>query len=108
MSMPIERIISADEEILRESGFYWREKDGVKILIARQLEDAGFINGFSTRLGGVSPFPENSLNLAGFKDDDRANIYENRRRFLDALDTRHKLALAFQSHGDNILRVDSP
>jgi YfiH family protein len=116
--MPIERIMeqssaanaqwSADEEILRESGFYWREKDGVKILIARQLEDAGFINGFSTRLGGVSPFPKDSLNLAGFKDDDRANIYENRRRFLAGLETRHKLALALQCHGDNILKVDSP
>jgi len=55
----------------------------------------------------VSPFPENSLNLAGFKDDTRENIYENRRRFLAALDTDHKLALAFQNHGDNILKVES-
>ena len=121
MSMPIERImelserpavaggstLSSEEELLQKAGFYWREKDGVKVLISRHLEDAGFINGFSTRLGGVSPFPENSLNLAGFKDDERENIYENRRRFLATLGTDHKLALAFQDHGDNILQVDS-
>ncbi len=99
---------SADETILRDTGFYWREKDGVKVLVSRQLEDAGFINGFSTRLGGVSPFPENSLHLAGFKDDDRENIYENRRRFLATLATDHHLALAFQDHGDNILKVEAP
>jgi YfiH family protein len=99
--------LSADEQILRDTGFYWREKDGVKILVARALEDAGFINGFSTRLGGVSPFPENSLNLAGFKDDERKNIYENRRRFMAALGTDHQLALAFQIHGDNILKIGS-
>ena len=78
------------------------------MLVSRALEDAGFINGFSTRLGGVSPFPENSLNLAGFKDDERENIYENRRRFLSAIATDHHLALAFQNHGDNILKIDTP
>ncbi|MBV9242383.1 MAG: laccase domain-containing protein, partial [Acidobacteria bacterium] len=85
---------SADDEILRAAGFYWREKDGVKILVSHSLEDAGFINGFSTRGGGVSPFPENSLNLAGFKDDERENIYENRRRFLWTLGGEYSLALA--------------
>ena len=117
MSMPIERIMaepssaggkpSADEEILRDAGFYWREKDDIKILVCRSLEDAGFVNGFSTRSGGVSPFPENDLNLAGFKDDAADNIYENRRRFLAALGTDSRLALAFQAHGDRFLKVDA-
>src|SRR5438270_8765015 len=117
MSMPIERIMeqpsaasarqSADEQILTDIGFYWREKEGVKVLVSRRLEDAGFVNGFSTRLGGVSPFPENSLNLAGFKDDEAENIYENRRRFLAALGIDYTLALAFQVHGNDILRVES-
>lgn len=115
--MPIERIMeqsavasgrwSADEEILKDSGFYWRDRDGVKILVCGPLEGAGFVNGFSTRIGGVSPFPKNSLNLAGFKDDEAENIYENRRRFLSVIGGEYKLALVFQNHGDNILRVDS-
>ena len=45
-----------DARTLAESGFYWRERDGVKVLCCRPLEDAGFLNGFSTRLGGVSVF----------------------------------------------------
>ena len=49
----MDRIIS-DEQILTDSGFYWRERDGVKVLVCKPLEDAGFTNGFSTRLGGVS------------------------------------------------------
>jgi YfiH family protein len=111
MSMPMERIMSdapgAEEKILSEAGFGWREQDGVKILVSRRLEDAGFVNGFSTRMGGVSPFPKDSLNLAGFNSDSRHNIYENRRRFLAALGVDHRLALAFQSHGNSILQVDS-
>jgi YfiH family protein len=75
--------------------------------VCRDLEDEGFANGFSTRVGGVSPFPENSLNLAGFKDDTAENIAENRRRFLAAFDGDFMLALALQVHGDTILKVDS-
>jgi len=53
------------DETLADFGFYWLEKNGVKVLACRRLEEKGFANGFSTRLGGVSPFPENSLNLSG-------------------------------------------
>jgi hypothetical protein len=94
--------LSDDEEILTDAGFYWREGDGVKVLVCRALEDAGFSNGFSTRIGGVSPFPANSLNLSGFDDDTVENIYENRRRFLAVFDGDFKLALAWQVHGDTI------
>jgi len=66
------------------------------------LEDAGFANGFSTRLGGVSAFPAGDLNLAGFDEDSAENIYENRRRFLAAFDGDHKLATAWQVHGDSV------
>jgi YfiH family protein len=99
--------LSADDETLADSGFYWRELNGVKVLISRPLEDAGFVNGFSTRMGGVSPFPENSLNLAGFNEDAAENIYENRRRFLTAFDGKYQLALAWQVHGDTIRVVET-
>src|SRR2546429_212065 len=57
----------------------------IAILVCEPLEDAGFVNAFSTRLGGVSPLPSNSLNLADFKGDQKENVSENRRRFLEAI-----------------------
>ncbi len=99
---------AGDEETLADSGFFWRERDGIKVLVSRVLEDAGFANGFSTRRGGVSPFPENSLNLSGFDDDTAENIYENRRRFLSAFDGEYQLALALQVHGTDIRIVRTP
>jgi len=104
--MPVETIIS-EQQILTERGFYWRERDGVKVLVCKPLEDAGFVNGFSTRLGGVSPFPLKDLNLAGFNEDSAENIYENRRRFLRAFDGEMKLAMVWQVHGDTIKTIDS-
>jgi hypothetical protein len=109
MSMPIETIIdsgvvtlAAEDQILTESGFYWREKNGVKALICRPLEEKGFANAFSTRLGGVSPFPADDLNLAGFDDDSSENIAENRRRFLELFDQNYLLTTAWQVHGDDV------
>jgi len=77
------------------------------VLVCGALEDAGFANGFSTRGGGVSPFPDNSLNLAGFDEDDHANIYENRRRFLAVFGSDTKLATAWQVHGDTIKTIET-
>ncbi len=91
--------------ILAEKGFYWREKDGVKILVCRALEENGFVNGFSTRIGGVSDFPENSLNLAGYDEDSKENIAENRRRFLQLFDGDFQLASCWQIHGAEIRAI---
>ena len=91
-----------EEGKLANSGFYWRERDGVKVLVCRSLETIGFTNGFSTRLGGVSPFPQDDLNLAGFNEDEAENIYENRRRFLAAFDGDFRLAMVWQVHGESI------
>jgi polyphenol oxidase len=104
--MPIETIISeTDDETLADSHFYWRSNGDVKVLSCRPLEDAGFVNGFSTRLGGVSPFPSADLNLAGFNEDSAENIYENRRRFLAAFPADYKLATVWQVHSDQIKTV---
>jgi len=97
----------ADSQILTESGFFWREKDGVRVLVCRELENAGFKNGFSTRLGGVSEFPSGDLNLAGFDEDTAENIYENRRRFLSVFDGNFELATVWQVHGDAIKSIAS-
>jgi len=95
----------SDEQILTETGFGWRERNGVKALICRPLEDKGFVNAFSTRLGGVSPFPENDLNLAGFDEDSAENIAENRRRFLSLFDEDYLLTTVWQVHGDDVKTV---
>lgn len=119
--MPMETIISPESrvqsresedqrpkpesQILAENGFYWREKDGVKILISRVLEEKGFANGFSTRFGGVSAFPENSLNLAGYDEDSAENIAENRRRFLSVFEDDFQLASCWQIHSADVRHV---
>lgn len=66
------------------------------------LEEKGFANSFSTRLGGVSAFPENSLNLAGYDEDSEENIIENRRRFLSLFDTDYTLASVWQIHSADV------
>ncbi len=94
-----------EEQILTQSGFYWRGHGGLKVLVCAPLEEAGFVNGFSTRLGGVSPFPSGDLNLAGFDEDSADNIAENRRRFLALFDGRFDLATVWQVHGDVVKTV---
>ncbi len=75
----------------------------MRAISCEPLEREGFANAFSTRGGGVSPFPEGSLNLAGFDQDSAENIGENRRRFVSALGGEWKLAACWQVHGDSVL-----
>ena len=100
MSMPMETITSDNQ--LSEHGFYWRELDGVRALVSARLEEDGFVNGFSTRLGGVSDMPANALSLAGFNDDRAENILENRRRFLKLFRGEWSLAGCWQVHGADV------
>ncbi len=72
------------------------------MLVCEPLEAAGFANGFSTRLGGVSDFPKDSLNLAGYDEDPTANIEENRKRFLSLFPNDYRLATAWQIHGSDV------
>lgn len=48
-----------------------------------------------------------ALNLAGFNEDDAANIHENRRRFLKLFgdDNRWRLATCRQVHGADVRRI---
>jgi YfiH family protein len=95
--------ITAETEIER-AGFRWLEGEGgVRAIACEALEREGFANAFSTRGGGVSPFPEASLNLAGFDQDSAENIRENRRRFISALGGGWALAACWQVHGADVL-----
>src|SRR5437764_5299483 len=104
MSMPMETITTETE--LERAGFKWREnEEGVRALVCEPLEREGFANAFSTRGGGVSAFPENSLNLAGFDEDSAENISENRRRFIRLLGGDWTLAACWQVHGADVRAV---
>lgn len=109
--MPMETIISAAEASeLKRAGFYWRRLEGVQALVCAPLEEAGFANGFSTRLGGTSPMPRDALNLAGFNEDTAENILENRRRFLKLFpreDGGWALAGCWQVHGSEVRLINS-
>ena len=94
--------IITDDSKLQNAGFYWREREGVRALICALLEHDGFTNGFSTRGGGVSPMPQDSLNLAGFNEDEAENIYENRRRFLKLFSGDWTLAGCWQIHSADV------
>ena len=99
-------IITTDDR-LTEAGFYWRDIAGVRALICSPLEADGFVNGFSTRLGGVSEMPKDALSLAGFNDDAAENILENRRRFLKLFPGDWALAGCWQVHGADVRVVES-
>jgi YfiH family protein len=84
-------------------------KARISILVCQPLERAGFINAFSTRLGGVSAFPSNSLSLAYFKGDQAENVAENRRRFLGAIGTEGaRIVTARQTHSTERCVIESP
>jgi YfiH family protein len=94
-----------EETQLISAGFNWLERHGLLLLACEPLEERGFVNAFSTRIGGVSPMPEGDLNLAGFADDSAANIHENRRRFITAFDGDWRMTSCWQVHGHDVRLV---
>jgi YfiH family protein len=98
-------MIKETSEPLAQAGFRWQVREGVRALVCAPLEAEGFANGFSTRAGGCSPMPQDALNLAGFNEDDAANIHENRRRFLALFRGEWRLATCWQVHGADVWRV---
>jgi YfiH family protein len=65
--------------------------------------------GFTTRNGGVSRPPYNSLNLAYHTDDARHNVEGNRSTLARAFGLQpHQLLTVRQVHGLDILVVDQP
>lgn len=80
----------------------------IATLVCEPLEQAGFVNAFSTRLGGVSPLPSNALSLAYFKGDDKENVTENRRRFLKAIAAeQYQVVTARQAHSTERHSIES-
>ncbi|MBU0712359.1 peptidoglycan editing factor PgeF [bacterium] len=64
---------------------------------------------FSTRLGGVSPEPYNSLNLGLNVGDSDENVVRNRDLFLKSINAgQGQLACGVQVHGNRVQRVENP
>ena len=79
----------------------WREKEGVRWL---EADLGGARAAFSTRLGGVSQPPFDSLNLGILTDDAPEAVTENRRRLASALGREPEhVAFALQVHGTRLI-----
>ena len=69
----------------------------------------GTVAGFSTRNGGVSRPPYNSLNLGLGTEDQLTNVEGNRATFTRAFDLApHQLLTVKQVHGNGVLLIDEP
>jgi YfiH family protein len=79
----------------------WRERDGVRWL---EADLGGARVAFSTRIGGVSEPPFDSLNLGILTDDEQAAVEENRLRLADALGLDpEQVVFALQVHGTRLI-----
>ena len=107
-----------DEEfsLTNDEAFSMRESDvetpngrsRISYIVCEPLEEAGFINAFSTRVGGVSLLPKEALNLTNFKGDRSENVAENRRRFLQAIGAEAMpLITARQTHSATACFIES-
>src|SRR5919197_970987 len=75
--------------------------------IAAELRGARML--FSSRHGGVSPKPFDSLNLGRLTDDDGANIDANRERLAAAVGLpRARFLYGRQVHGTTVRRATEP
>ena len=84
----------------------FQKRHGVPFYACTDPRWCGAPHGFSTRLGGVSPAPWDSLNLGAGRGDDPARVGENFRRFCRAVGTdADALVKNRQVHGTTIRSV---
>lgn len=71
---------------MQNNGYIIEESQGVKYLRFKRLIEAGFPHhAFSTRIGGISPEPYDSMNLGFTVRDEEKNLVENRKIFMNAI-----------------------
>ena len=81
-------------------------QDGVGIVTSRLFESLGVCHGFTTRYGGVSEPPLDSLNLGFNRPESRETVTENYKRLCRAYDLNFdKLVLVSYVHGNNVREV---
>jgi YfiH family protein len=82
---------------------YWKieRRDGIAFLSFRGWEGVDVF--YSTRIGGISPPPFDSLNLHFGRGDGEENVLENRKRLYRVLGIRESsLVFTRQTHSDTI------
>lgn len=86
-----------------------REKNGLRYYQFESFCEMGIKHGFFTRLGGVSPEPFASLNMATTGGDSAENVIENLTRMFSVfgldLKTRYD---GWQHHGTTVIATDVP
>jgi polyphenol oxidase len=84
----------------------WREENGLRWL---EADLGGAQAAFTTRLGGVSKSPFDSLNLGVLTADDPGNVRQNRRCLAAVLGLdSERIVFARQVHGAELLTHDEP
>ena len=84
----------------------WRQSEGVRWL---EAELPGARAAFSTRLGGVSEPPFDSLNLGVLTEDEASSVSENRRRLAAALGLApERIPIGLQVHGAELASHAGP
>lgn len=88
--------------------FEIKEKNNLKYLKLKKLEEYGFHVIFSTRIGGYSNPPYESLNLGFHTKDKNKLVRKNREKFYKSLNlSPNNIIFAEQIHSNNIKLVDS-
>ncbi len=82
-------------------------RNGLLLLEPIQLCGAGRVRAaFTTRIGGVSKAPRDSLNLGMWQGDDPESVRENYRRLAAAFGANTEdLCISKQTHSERVLRV---
>lgn len=92
-----------------QHGFAFNKKDGLLTLSVPSFDRTGLcLTAFTTRLGGVSKPPLDTMNLGFGRGDDRAAVLENYRILGDKLGFDHTRAVAFtQVHKADVCVADN-
>ncbi|WP_054695747.1 polyphenol oxidase family protein [Syntrophomonas palmitatica] len=84
----------------------WEEQQGLRYITIPHWREQGAVALFSSRQGGVSDKPYDSLNLALHVGDEKTRVLENRNRFLGLCNSSiDKMVGCEQVHGNRVMVV---
>jgi polyphenol oxidase len=87
----------------------WKSNGDIRWIEFNIFERLPLKHGIFSRQGGVSPSPWQSLNLGGTVGDPKANVVENKRRLLEAIDCDFDSVYdGWQVHSTDYIRVYTP
>jgi len=85
----------------------WENKAEIQFITMPDWRELGVDIAFSTRHGGTSDIPFNSLNLGLHVGDKRENVLENRQRYLQTFNgDLNNIVCCEQVHGNRVAVVD--